>query len=146
MNILIVDDDLTSRLVLSATLKMLGHGVSVARSGAEALAIFENEHVPLIISDMVMADVDGLELCRRIRAAKRVDYTYIILLTSVAGKHGYLVGMRAGADDFLAKPVDEDMLSARLHAAERILNLQSQVKQARELPITHKTEDVVWIH
>jgi sigma-B regulation protein RsbU (phosphoserine phosphatase) len=129
MNILIADDDPTSRIVLSATLKKLGHQVTVTRNGAEAWTVFENGNVPLLISDMVMPDVHGLELCRRIRAANRPNYTYIILLTSVGGQSGYLVGMRAGADDFINKPFDEEQLATRLVVAERILNLQSQVTQ-----------------
>jgi len=129
MKILIVDDDPTSRILLSATLKKFGHQVSVASSAEEVLAALENGPVPLLISDMVMPGMNGLDLCKRIRAANRPQYTYIILLTSVTGKSGYLVGMKAGADDFLTKPFEEDMLAARLVAAERILNLQSQVKQ-----------------
>jgi sigma-B regulation protein RsbU (phosphoserine phosphatase) len=129
MNILIVDDDLTSLLVLEATLKKLGHQVTTAKSGLEALPIFEKGSVSLMISDMVMPDVDGLELCRRIRTAGRAQYTYIIMLTAVGGKSGYLVGMKAGADDFIVKPFDEELLAARLVVAERILNLQSQVSQ-----------------
>ena len=129
MNILIADDDSTSRIVLSATLKKLGHQVTVTSNGAEAWTVFENGNVPLLISDMVMPDVHGLELCRRIRAANRPKYTYIILLTSVGGQSGYLVGMRAEADDFINKPFDEEQLAVRLVFAERILNLQSQVKQ-----------------
>ena len=129
MNILIADDDSTSRIILSATLKKLGHQVTTARNGEEALAVFENVCVPLLISDMVMPGVDGLELCRRIRAANRAKYTYIILLTSVGGKSGYLLGMRAGADDFINKPFDEEQLAARIQVAERIINLQFQVKQ-----------------
>jgi phosphoserine phosphatase RsbU/P len=129
MNILIADDDSTSRILLSATLKKLGHQVTVANSGREALAVFDVHEVPLLISDLVMRDVDGLELCRRIRAANLSQYTYIILLTSVGGKCGYLVGMKAGADDFINKPFDEELLSARLAVAERLLNLQSTVKE-----------------
>jgi DNA-binding response OmpR family regulator len=129
MNILIADDDSTSRIVLSATLKKLGHQVTVTRNGAEAWTTFETTEVPLLISDMVMPDVHGLELCRRIRAANRPDYTYIILLTSVGGQSGHLVGMRAGADDFINKPLDEEQLVVRLVFAERILNLQSQIEQ-----------------
>src|ERR1035438_9564456 len=129
MNILIADDDSTSRIVLTATLKKLGHQVTVVKDGAEAWATFGTTEVPLLISDMVMPHMNGLELCQRIRAPKRPNYTYIILLTSVGGKSGYLVGMRAGADDFINKPFDEEQLAARLVVAERILNLQSQVNQ-----------------
>lgn len=129
MNILIVDDDATSRLVLNASLEKLGHSVTTVSTGAAAWALFEADHVPLLISDLVMPDFNGIELCQRIRAADRPRYTYIIMLTSVGGKSGFLEGMRAGVDDFMTKPYDEEQLTARLIVAERILNLQSQVNQ-----------------
>ena len=142
MNILIVDDDPTSRIVLGATLKKLNHKVTVAKSGAEALALIENRNVPLLISDMVMPGMDGLELCRRIRATVRSHYTYIILLTSVGGKYGYLVAIRAGADDFVPKSFDGELLEARLVVAERILNLRSHVDQlAGLLPICSRCKN-----
>ena len=136
MKILIVDDDATSRIVLSASLEKLGHAVTVVSTGAAAWALFEEGHIPLLISDMVMPDLNGVELCRRIRAVNRPKYTYIIMLTAVDGKRGFLEGMHAGVDDFMTKPYDEEQLAARLIVAERILNLQSQVNQlAGLLPI-----------
>ena len=129
MKILIVDDDPTSRIILQASLKKLGHEVTATADGLEAMRHFDNGHIPLVISDMVMPKIDGLTLCRNIRGANRSQYTYIILLTSVTGKNGCLVGLRAGADDFVAKPFDEDLLAARLLVAERLLKLQSQIKQ-----------------
>jgi signal transduction histidine kinase len=72
----------------------------------------------------MMPGLDGLELCRRIRADGRAAYTYIILLTVLGGKANYLEAMRAGADDFINKPFDVDQLQARLRVAERILGLQ----------------------
>jgi DNA-binding response OmpR family regulator len=128
MKILIVEDDDAARYVLDLTLKKQGHEVTVTKNGREALAVFEQGHVPLVISDMVMPDIDGIALCRRIRAAKRPQYTYIILLTNITSKSGYLVGMRSGADDFISKPLDPELLEVRIVAAERILNLQSEVK------------------
>src|SRR5258708_16300025 len=133
MKILIVDDDSTSRILLAATLKKLGHQVVVATTGEEVLAALEKGPVPLLITDMVMPGMNGLDLCRNIRAAKRPQYTYIVLLTTVSGRTSHLVGMKAGADDFLSKPLDEDMLAARLVAAERLLSLQSEVKQLHGL-------------
>lgn len=129
MNILIVDDDPTSRLILGATLKKLGHQVTVATSAVEVLEALERGPVPLLITDMVMPGMNGLDLCRKIRSLNRPQYTYIILLTSVSGRSGYLIGMKAGADDFLAKPLDDDLLAARLIAAERLLSLQSMVNR-----------------
>jgi DNA-binding response OmpR family regulator len=78
----------------------------------------------LVISDLLMPEVDGLELCRRIRASKTPKYTYVILLTALIGKKDYLEGMDAGADDFVTKPFDPDELKARLRVAERIVALQ----------------------
>src|SRR5579859_2629217 len=111
MRILIADDDLTSRLVLQATLKKLGHMVTSASNGLEALQAFDKQSVPILISDMLMPGMDGLELCRRIRSVPRPQYTYFILLTTVGSKSGYLDGMKAGADDFIHKPFDEEMLA-----------------------------------
>ena len=136
MNILVVDDDPTLRFILEGTLKQLGHSVALASNGAEALQAFAKCHVPLVVSDMLMPEMDGLELCRRIRKAHRSQYTYIILLTAVGSKSGYLDGMNAGADDFITKPFDKEVLAARIAVAERILKLQTEVKQlAGLLPI-----------
>jgi len=143
MNILVVDDDPTLRFILEGTLSKLGHHVATTKDGVEGLKFFEKGHVPLVISDMLMPELDGLELCRRIRKANRSQYTYIILLTAVEGKESYLNGMQAGADDFLTKPFDKEMLSARLAVAERILKLQSQVKHlAGLLPICSRCKKV----
>lgn len=136
MHILIVDDDHICRLALEVTLRKLGHQVSSCSGGEAALARFDEGGVLMVISDLLMPGMDGLELCRRIRATLASHYTYFILLTAIGSKSGYLDGMRAGADDFITKPFDAEVLAARLVVAERILNLQSQVKQlAGLLPI-----------
>lgn len=136
MRILIVDDDAVSRLVLTGTLKKLGHEATACTEASEALAAFQLDTYQVIISDLLMPGMDGLELCRRIRATACGHYTYFILLTGVGTKSGYLEGMSAGADDFITKPFDEEVLAARLIAGERLLKLQTQVKQlAGLLPI-----------
>jgi signal transduction histidine kinase len=124
MKILIAEDDAASRTILSQILKQLGHDVIITMDGEQAWGIFLAEDVPLLISDWMMPGLDGLELCRRIRADGRAAYTYIILLTVLGGKANYLEAMRAGADDFINKPFDVDQLQARLRVAERILGLQ----------------------
>ncbi|TMK82537.1 MAG: response regulator [Actinobacteria bacterium] len=127
MRILIAEDDTASRLILAQILKQLGHDVTATANGAEAWRVFEREHVPLLISDWMMPDPDGLELCRRVRAADRGKYTYIILLTALGGKENYLEAMSAGVDDFVTKPFDADQLHARVRVAERILGLQREL-------------------
>lgn len=129
MRILIAEDDTTSRIILDEILTRLGHEVVAAANGQEAWATFKQDHVSLVISDWMMPDVDGLELCRRIRAENRPKYTYVILLTALEGKESYLEAMEAGADDFATKPLDSDQLHARLRAAERILGLQRELVQ-----------------
>jgi CheY-like chemotaxis protein len=133
MKILIADDDATSRLVLEATLKSLGHNVITTTSGDEAWDAFQHEHFPVLISDWLMPGMDGLELCRLIRQTERDTYTYIILLTVLEGKQQFLEAMEAGADDFITKPLDEELLAARLHVAERILGLRRHVNQLEGL-------------
>ena len=128
MKILIAEDDMTSRLVLGATLKKLGHEVTAASDGQEAWNAIEQEHFPVLISDWMMPGLDGLELCRLIRGVPRSQYTYIILLTALGGKGSYLDGMDAGADDFVTKPFDEEQLVARLRVAARILDLHETLR------------------
>ena len=74
-----------------------------------------------------MPELDGLELCRRIRNHQQSKYTYVIIITALIGKKDYLEGMEAGADDFVTKPFDPDELKARLRVAERIISFQEQV-------------------
>jgi len=124
MNILIAEDDRDSRELLSWLLEKLGYTVTAAENGKQAWEAYRREKFRLVISDLLMPDVDGLELCRRIRGLKESKYTYIILLTALIGKRDYLEGMEAGADDFMTKPFDPDELKARLRVAERIIAIQ----------------------
>ena len=135
MKILIAEDDATSREILAHVLRQLGHEVVEAVNGEEAWAVFQREHVSLLISDWMMPGLDGLQLCRRIRAEQRPRYTYIILLTVLGGKRNYLEAMEAGTDDFITKPFDVDQLHARLRVTERILGLQTEL---REIELTRE--------
>ena len=129
MRVLVADDDAVSRLIVRKTLTEAGHEVVPVVDGRDAWEALQNEAFPVVISDWMMPNLDGLELTRRIRAARQPAYTYVILLTSLAGKDRYLEGMEAGADDFLTKPFDADQLVARLRVAERVLGLHEQVKR-----------------
>jgi phosphoserine phosphatase RsbU/P len=133
MKILVVDDDVFSRTLLSATLKRLGYDPVAATDGQEAIETYRKTHFPLVISDWVMPRIDGLELCRLIRAERRQTYTYIMLLTVMEGTHSQLEGLSAGADDFITKPFNEDVLCARILVGDRIGNIQNANRALAQL-------------
>src|SRR4051812_35757178 len=128
MKILIAEDDNTSRLVLSATLTKLGYKVQAVNNGRSAWEAWQEDEVTIVISDWMMPELDGLELCRMIRSQHRLHYTYVILLTALGGKGSYLSGMQSGADDLITKPFDQELLAARLQVAERILALHEALR------------------
>lgn len=130
MNVLVADDDDIIRLLLSCALTKIGHNVHEATNGREAWDAWHGGQFPLVISDWMMPDLDGLQFCRRIRAEQRANYTYIVLLTSRSGKTNYLEAMNAGADDFITKPFEKDALAARVRVAERILGLHASLRTA----------------
>jgi DNA-binding response OmpR family regulator len=132
MKVLIAEDDRDSRELLSWLLQKLGYQVVAAANGKEAWDAFRRRRFRIVISDVLMPEIDGLELCRRIRTHKQSKYTYIIMITALIGKKDYLEGMDAGADDFVTKPFDPDELKARLRVAERIISFQEQAALAEE--------------
>src|SRR5258708_5839104 len=123
MRILIVEDDSDAREMLQVLLQLEGHDVDAAANGEEAWKMFQGGGYSVVISDWLMPETNGLELCRRIRAFETSRYCYVILLTALQGKANYLEAMRAGTDDFVTKPYDPDELRARLMAADRIVSL-----------------------
>jgi phosphoserine phosphatase RsbU/P len=129
MRILIADDASDAREILGRLLKRWGHEVVTASNGREAWEILRQEPIRLIISDWMMPEIDGLELCRRVREAQWEHYVYFILLTARDDKEDLIEGMTAGADDFLTKSFNFEELRVRLRAAERILNLESALEE-----------------
>ena len=127
MNILVAEDEQVARMVLESVLVASGHRVTVAGSGIEALDAWRLTESRVVISDWMMPEMDGLDLCRQIRADRQDRYTYFLLLTGRSGKDSYLTAMDAGIDDFITKPVDGDELKARLRVAERILGLRERM-------------------
>src|SRR5947209_20606698 len=134
MKILIAEDDRDSRELLRWMLEKLGYQVVAAENGKEAWEVFRRGRFRLVISDVLMPELDGLELCRRIRNHQQSKYTYVMIMTALIGKKDYLEGMEAGADDFVTKPFDPDELKARLRVAERIISFQEQATAVDEAP------------
>jgi diguanylate cyclase (GGDEF)-like protein len=130
--VLIVEDNLLLRNILQTTLQDGGYSVVAAGNGREALERFRNGYFPIVISDCVLPEMDGLEFCRTIRREYPDRYTHIILLTAYDSRDSLLRGLEAGADEYLVKPVHHPELMYRLRNARRILGLERSLKQSLE--------------
>ncbi len=122
LSVLVVDDEESARHGLLLALRDVGHRVVVARDGVEALEIYDRIPIDVVVSDWSMPRMSGVELCRELRA--RARYVYFMFATALDDKAHLLEGMAAGADDYVAKPIDVDELEARLLAAKRVIGLQ----------------------
>ncbi len=132
------------RRILQSWLQNWGHEVLIAENGARAWDILQQEQPPeLLILDWIMPEVDGTELCRRIRGQQRSRYQYILLVTGKNDRQDVVRGLDARADDYLTKPFDRDELRARLRVGKRILDLQDSLIHAREELRFQATHDVL---
>ncbi len=133
--ILIIDDDPTLQLILKKNLQNQGYEVILASNGEAGIAQAKQHHPALIICDWMMEKVDGLEVCRQIKATPELTTTFLILLTARTNVEDRIQGLDAGADDFVSKPIEMNELKARVRAGLRLNqlyeDLQSQ-KQALE--------------
>lgn len=131
MNVVVADDDVTSRLMLQAAVEDLGHECLMAADGNQAWKLFVETSPDVLIADRMMPGLDGLELCRRVRAHAAASYTYVILATSLGEREDVLEGMETGADDYLIKPLDPFDLETRLVAARRVTALHAELAEHR---------------
>jgi diguanylate cyclase (GGDEF)-like protein len=129
VHVLIADDDPVARTVLRHAVQRLGHTTRIVDDGEAAWAVYNEGEIDVILSDGIMPKVGGLELCRRVRACDR--FAYFILISSLEDKRSRLDGMRAGADDYLTKPLDRVELEMRMIAAERVTGLQRRIEAQR---------------
>ena len=142
MKILIAEDDFTSRTILTGVLKKHGHEVLATENGAEAWLAMQQPDAPrLAILDWMMPEMDGLEVCRLIRTLETDQPPYLIMLTAKSEKVDIIVGLDAGADDYLAKPFDPGELSARVNVGRRLIEMQDRLLQARNALAHEATHD-----
>ena len=130
--ILVVDDDPVSRALLEKFLIRAGYNVTTAKNGHDALRTLKENFFSIVISDWMMPEMDGIELCKVIRNTDFPGYIFFILITSRDAKDDLVLGLEAGADDYLTKPFNHAELRARLNTAERILKLEKSLKEANE--------------
>lgn len=135
MRILIADDDPVSRLILDRTLRMWGHEVTAVSNGQLAWERLNANDAPnLAILDWMMPEMEGPEVCHRVRALNRPVPTYLILLTSKDDANDVVTGLESGADDYVTKPFNRAELQSRIKVGERVTALQQGlVDRVREL-------------
>jgi phosphoserine phosphatase RsbU/P len=134
MKVLLVDDDIVARAILSELLQRQGHEVVEAADGQLAWDVVKQGAINFVLSDWLMPNLAGVDLCRKIRAESLDHYIYVILCTSKGAKSDLIEGMDAGADDFLVKPISPEELRVKVRAGERVLSLeQGLADKNREL-------------
>lgn len=133
MRVLIAEDDLTSRTMLEGVLKKWGYAPVVTSDGQSAWQELQGQDPPrLVILDWNMPGIDGLEVCRKLRQTPDSNLTYVILLTARGAKSDIVAGLDAGANDYISKPYDIDELHARIGVGQRMVELQAELKNARD--------------
>jgi adenylate cyclase len=132
--ILVVDDNATNRDILTTRLEAHGYHPLEAADGEEALALARERLPDLILLDVMMPKIDGIEVCRQLKADASLPFMPIILVTAKTDTRDVVAGLDAGADEYLTKPIDQGALVARVRSVLRLKALHDQIaQQAAEL-------------
>lgn len=132
MRILVAEDAIISSIMLEASLVKFGYSVEVAENGKEALEILLSDDPPeLALLDWRMPEIDGLEICRKVRSAQKDIYTYIIMLTPSSKVKDVNDCINIGADDYIIKPYFAAELDVRIKAGIRIIRMQEELRNAK---------------
>jgi DNA-binding response OmpR family regulator len=130
MKVLVADDVGVIRRTMEETLRDMGHEVIGAADGAAAWMAFQQAHPPLVITDWLMPEMDGLALCRRIREDPVGEATFVLLQTGRGTSDDLFVALDAGVDDFITKPISAEHLRARVQIAERRMVIAEERRKA----------------
>ncbi|MCL1464836.1 PP2C family protein-serine/threonine phosphatase [Argonema galeatum] len=131
--IVVIDDDPAIQLVLTRLLKKQGYDVTAAKDGQEGLALAQQLHPALIICDWMMPRMNGIEVCRRVKADAGLSTTFFILLTSLDSVEDRVKGLDAGADDFISKPIEPNELQARVRSGLRLHQLSHDLRTQKQI-------------
>lgn len=143
--ILIIDDDQVIQTILTRILKKEGYQVITAFYGEEGIEIAQKLRPALIICDWVLPVLNGLEVCRRIKADPNLSTTFFIMLTSLGSVKDRVKGLDAGADDFISKPIEQNELKARVRAGLRLHQLNRDLQTQKQLLETELAEATEYV-
>jgi DNA-binding response OmpR family regulator len=137
LRVLLAEDEAVTRRLLEAQMTRAGYEVVSVPDGLKAWEVLEAADPPsLVVLDWNMPGLDGPDICRKLRASQRSNYTYMLLVTARNAKADVVEGLSAGADDFISKPVDPEELRARLRTGVRVVqlerNLQAKLRELEE--------------
>jgi two-component system, cell cycle response regulator len=133
LKVLVADDSAVYRKLVEQTLPPDQYSILFAKTGQSAIDLFKQHRPALVITDWVMPDLTGIEVCRQIRTSAQNSYTYIIIVTSASEKESVVEGLEAGADDYLTKPFHPKELLARVGVGRRLVDLHHQIESQNRL-------------
>ena len=136
MKLLLADDDPVSLRVMRLALESEGYEICVAKTGSEAWQLLAASQAPAVaVIDWMMPDIDGLSLCEKLRELdrQRQRYTYVLMVTARGNSEDIVAGLKAGADDYLVKPLRLPELRARVQVGRRIADLQSEIFERNQM-------------
>ena len=133
IKLLIIDDDLVIRKILQKALSNHKYEIIVAKNGEEGISAAQEHEPALIICDWMMPGIDGLEVCRQVKANQHLSTTFFILLTSKGEVKDRIKGLDNGADDFLSKPIDVEELTARVRAGLRLYQMNQNLREQNKI-------------
>jgi diguanylate cyclase (GGDEF)-like protein len=133
IKVLVADDSAVFRKLVEQALCEKHHSLIFAKSGHEAIELFERHSPALVIVDWIMPDLTGIEICQHIRSGAQASYTYILILTAKSDTENIVAGLGAGADDYLTKPFHGEELMARVGVGLRTIELHRQIESKSRL-------------
>lgn len=134
MKILIAEDDEITQLILQKLLEREGYKVILTNNGLEAWNVFQEkrEEIDMVITDWLMPKMDGLELCKKIRNLELSHYVYLIFITVRERREDIVIGLEAGADDYIPKPFDPHELLSRIRSGKRVIEIDKRQRKLRK--------------
>jgi len=143
MKILVAEDNKASAALLNKLLTKAGYSVILAENGRDAWEKLVSSDAKILLSDWIMPEINGIELCKKIRNSDFTGYIYIILITAKGERNDALEGLKSGADDYIVKPFDLEDLLTRVRTAERIVSLEDKYEKAqKQLLISEKMASI----